>query len=140
MSTVWIVPFLMFLEVTNMVAAVPLAAATTAATIAAISAFFKLCDPFLCLRLVAVAVGASPAIAGKSLSHEKLQLALTPANWSFGQSGEVSARLGTLIVDEAPATLSQLSFEGRYATPGPPGISCREERGFRAARVALVRL
>src|SRR5512132_2757607 len=39
-STVWIVPFLMFLEVTRMVAAVPLAAATTAATTAAMSALF----------------------------------------------------------------------------------------------------
>jgi hypothetical protein len=72
---------------------------------------------------------------------EKLQLALTPANWPFGQSGAKSQRgFGTLIVDEAPATLNQLSFERRYATPGPPGIFCREERGFRAARVVLVRL
>jgi hypothetical protein len=39
MSTVWIVPFLMFFDVTMMVAAVLLAAATTAATTAAISAF-----------------------------------------------------------------------------------------------------
>jgi hypothetical protein len=40
MSTAWIVPFLMFFDVTMMVAAVPLAAATTAATRAAIIAFF----------------------------------------------------------------------------------------------------
>lgn len=46
MSTVWIVPFLMFLEVTRMVAAVPLAAATTAATTAAMSALFT-GTPFL---------------------------------------------------------------------------------------------
>jgi hypothetical protein len=42
MSTVWIVPFLMFFDVTIMVAAVPLAAATTAATTAATSAFFMI--------------------------------------------------------------------------------------------------
>jgi hypothetical protein len=40
MSTVWIVPFLMFFDVTTMVAAVPLAAATAAATTAAMTAFF----------------------------------------------------------------------------------------------------
>jgi hypothetical protein len=41
-STVWIVPFLMFFDVTIMVAAVPLAAATAAATTAATSAFFMI--------------------------------------------------------------------------------------------------
>ena len=45
MSTVWIVPFLMFFDVTTMVAAVPLAAATTADTIAAMSAVF-MSQPF----------------------------------------------------------------------------------------------
>jgi hypothetical protein len=37
-STVWIVPFLMFFEVTTIVAAVALATATSAATTAAIAA------------------------------------------------------------------------------------------------------
>jgi hypothetical protein len=46
MSTVWIVPFLMFFDVTTIVAAVALAAATTAATTAAMSAFFTE-TPFL---------------------------------------------------------------------------------------------
>jgi hypothetical protein len=46
MSTVWIVPFLMFFDVMIMVAAEPLAAATTAATTAATSTFFKKA-PFL---------------------------------------------------------------------------------------------
>jgi hypothetical protein len=59
MSTAWIVPFLMFLEVTTMVAAVPLAAATIAATSAAITAFFKVVAPFF-LPLGAVAVGPDP--------------------------------------------------------------------------------
>jgi hypothetical protein len=40
MSTVWIVPFLMFFEVTTMVAAVAVAEATTADTIAAMIAAF----------------------------------------------------------------------------------------------------
>ena len=42
MSTVWIVPFLMFFDVITMVAAVPLAAATTAATAAATIALFMM--------------------------------------------------------------------------------------------------
>jgi hypothetical protein len=46
MSTVWMVPSLMFLDVTTMVAAVPLAAATTADTTAAINAVFTLLSPF----------------------------------------------------------------------------------------------
>jgi hypothetical protein len=50
MSTVWIVPFLMFFDVTTMVAAVLLAAATTAATIAAMSAFLKVSSPFSARR------------------------------------------------------------------------------------------
>jgi hypothetical protein len=45
-STVWIVPFLMFFDVTTIVAAVPLAAATIAATTAAMSAVFN-AFPFL---------------------------------------------------------------------------------------------
>jgi hypothetical protein len=48
MSTVWIVPFLMFFDVTTTVAAVLLAAATTAATTAAMSALFiGISNPFL---------------------------------------------------------------------------------------------
>jgi hypothetical protein len=52
MSTVWIVPFLMFLDVTTMVAAVPLAAATMAETTAAMRAVFTLLNPFLSIREV----------------------------------------------------------------------------------------
>ena len=48
MSTVWIVPFLMFFDVTRIVAAVPLAAATIAETTAAINAVFILLNPFSC--------------------------------------------------------------------------------------------
>jgi hypothetical protein len=46
MSTVWIVPFLMFFEVTTMVAAVAVVPAMTAETTAATSALFR-CSPFL---------------------------------------------------------------------------------------------
>src|SRR4029453_16801202 len=59
MSTAWIVPFLGFLGGAPRVAAVPLAAATIAATSAAITAFFKVVAPFL-LPLGAVAVGPDP--------------------------------------------------------------------------------
>jgi hypothetical protein len=45
MSTVWIVPFLMFFDVTTIVAAVLLAAATIADTTAAMSALF-IFNPF----------------------------------------------------------------------------------------------
>jgi hypothetical protein len=47
-STVWIVPFLMFFDVTTIVAAVPLAAAMTAETTAAMSAVFMV-SPLLSL-------------------------------------------------------------------------------------------
>jgi hypothetical protein len=56
-STVWIVPFLMFLEVTTMVAAVAAVLAITAETNAAISALF-MCSPFLGLRLWPQRVGS----------------------------------------------------------------------------------
>jgi hypothetical protein len=45
MSTVWIVPFLMFFDVTTMVAAVAVVLATMADTTAAISALL-MCPPF----------------------------------------------------------------------------------------------
>jgi hypothetical protein len=44
-STVWIVPFLMFFDVTTMAAAVAAVLAITAETTAAISALF-MCSPF----------------------------------------------------------------------------------------------
>jgi hypothetical protein len=44
MSTVWIVPFLMFFDVTTMVAAVAVVLAITADTTAAINALF-MCPP-----------------------------------------------------------------------------------------------
>jgi hypothetical protein len=50
------------LEVTTMVAAVPLAAATIAAMTAAISAFFKVWGPFLVLPSGAVVGGADPGV------------------------------------------------------------------------------
>jgi hypothetical protein len=46
MSASWIVPFLMFFDVTRIVAAVPLAAETIAETTAATNAVFMLLSPF----------------------------------------------------------------------------------------------
>jgi hypothetical protein len=66
MSTVWMVPFLMFFDVTTMVAAVPLAAATTAATTAAMSADFIFLNP----SLSPLATGVSTVLPSVACHYE----------------------------------------------------------------------
>jgi hypothetical protein len=82
MSTVWMVPFLMFFDVTIMVAAVPLVAATTAATTAAITALF------IVRPLFRRAFGAR-----QSSVYRRVGLVPERENWPLGQLGrEASAR------------------------------------------------